>query len=576
MYDRLLQRQIRRHMGTDWVLPDQMRPLFDAISATYQQYEQSRVLFERSIDISSRELMEANEKLRRESREQFRLLAENATDVVATWDKRGLCTYISPSCRFFLGVEPEELIGRSVLRFIHPDDFHLLRGGIRQVLGGAERVAVILRLKHHERGWLWFESSAKAVRNNRGRVVEFQTSSRDVEERVHAYESLRTTSSRLGALIDSLSGGVVLEDEDRRVVLANQPFCTMFRLSLVPNDLIGVDCRSISELSTPLFTDAGAFRNRVEEILVDRRKVVNERIEMADGRTFLRDYVPVSVDDQFFGHLWHYRDITERVTSHKRIEALNEELRAANERLRRGLDYEKEQVRILEELNTMKSDFVSSVSHELRTPLASIIGFAQSLLSDRAMPDEIQTEFLGIILQEGRRLAKLINDMLDLARIESGRIEVEKKTTDLASLVATAVETIAMQANGQSIDLRYPRPDHPIMAECDPDRIAQVVVNLLSNAVKFTPNGGSVRVCLREEDNDVFISVIDTGLGIPKEDIPNLFTRFYRVHRPGMDIRGTGLGLAIVKQLLDLHAGSIDVTSTPGMGSTFTVRLPKQ
>lgn len=557
-------------------MPEPLNPLFDAISATYEQYEEGRVLVQRSIDISSQELMEANERLRRESREQFRLLAENATDVVATWDKRGLCTYISPSCRAYLGYEPDEVIGKSVLRIIHPDDCHLFRGGVRKVLVGTEHIAVILRLKHRERGWVWFESSARAVRNRDGKVVEFQTSSRNVEERVKAYESLRTISSRLGALIDSLSGGVVLEDEDRRVVLANQPFCSMFRLSLTPNELVGIDCCDIAEMSAPIFTDASVFRARVEEILVERKRVVNERIEMADGRTFLRDYVPVSVDDGFFGHLWHYRDITERVTSQKRIEALNDELRSANERLRRGLDYEKEQVRILEELNTMKSDFVSSVSHELRTPLASIIGFAQSLLSDRAMPDEIQTEFLGIILQEGRRLAKLINDMLDLARIESGRIEVEKQRTDLTVLVATAVETISMQANNQSIDLVYPRPEHPIIVDCDPDRIAQIVVNLLSNAVKFTPQGGSVRVCLREEDNDVFISVIDTGLGIPAEDIPNLFTRFYRVHRPGMDIRGTGLGLAIVKQLLDLHAGSIDVTSTPGTGSTFTVRLPKQ
>lgn len=576
MPNRLLQRQIRRHLGTGWEVPRQLAPLFDAISATYQQYEEGRALVERSIDISSRELMEANEKLRRESREQFRLLAENATDVVATWDKRGLCTYISPSCRAFLGCNPDEVIGKSVVRLIHPDDFHLLRGGVRQVLAGGDHIAVILRLKHRQRGWVWFESSAKAVRNRSDRVVEFQTSSRDVEERVQAYESLRMTSSRLGSLIDSLSGGVILEDEERRVVLANQPFCTMFHLAVSPDNLTGADYRTISESSAPLSSDAKAFQERMEEILAERARVVNERIEMADGRSLLRDYVPVSVDNHFFGHLWHYRDITERVASQNRIEALNKELRAANERLRRGLDYEKEQVRILEELNTMKSDFVSSVSHELRTPLASIIGFAQSLLSDRAMQDEIQTEFLEIILQEGRRLAKLINDMLDLARIESGRIEVEKKPTDLTSLVASAVEAITMQASDQSIELSYPRPDHPIMAECDPDRIAQIVVNLLSNAVKFTPNGGSVRLCLREDESDAFISVIDTGLGIPEEDLPNLFTRFYRVHRPGMEIRGTGLGLAIVKQLLDLHAGSIDVASRPGLGSTFTVRLPKK
>jgi len=446
MHERLLQRQIRRHLGPAWEMPDEMTPLFTAIAATYQQFEQGRDLMERSVDISSRELMEANERLRRESREQFRLLADNATDVVAKWDRHGVCTYASPSCRFFLGYHPDELVGRSVLRVIHPEDFHLLRDGIRQVLVGAERVAVILRLRHRTKGWLWFESSGRAVRNKEGKVVEFQTASRDVEARVAAQQ---------------------------------------------------------------------------------------------------------------------------------RVVALNRELRIANARLQKGLDMEKEQVRALEELNTMKSDFVSSVSHELRTPLASIIGFAQTLLSDRSMPDETETEFLGIILQEGRRLAKLINDMLDLARIESGRIHVERRKTDIAELAATAVETISMQAYNQEIELAYPRPDLPVVADCDPDRVSQIIVNLLSNAVKFTPKGGSVRLCLSQDDRSAFISVIDTGLGVPAEDIPNLFTRFYRVHRPGMDIRGTGLGLAIVKQLVELHDGSIEVTSRPGIGSTFTVRLPK-
>jgi len=553
-----------------------LTPLFGAIAATYEQYEHGRNLIERSIDISSRELMEVNERLRVESRQRYRLLADNATDVVARWDRRGLCTYISPSCRTFLGYEPEELLGRSALRLVHPNDVHLLRSGIKQVLAGAQRLAVILRLKHRQKGWIWFESSGRAVRNESGRVLEFQTASRDVDKRVEAYESLHTMSTRLTALIESLSGGVVLEDENGRIVLANRPLCDTLGLELSADALRGGDSGEVCKKAAALFVDGDRFCARIDELRSQRMRVVNERLVMLDGRALERDYVPVDVEGEFFGHLWHYRDITDRVAAQQRIVALNQELRAANARLQRGLDNEREQVRVLEELNTMKSDFVSGVSHELRTPLASIIGFAQTLISDRSMPDDTQTEFLGIILHEGRRLAKLINDLLDLARIESGRIQVEKQPTDIAALVASAVDTMSMQAQSQSITVSFPRPDSPIIADVDPDRIAQVVVNLLSNAVKFTQPGGSVRICVGHEDDALVIGVTDTGLGIPPEDIQNLFTKFYRVHRPGMDIRGTGLGLAIVKQLIDLHSGTIEVASTPGVGSTFTIRLPKQ
>ncbi len=270
------------------------------------------------------------------------------------------------------------------------------------------------------------------------------------------------------------------------------------------------------------------------------------------------------------------RDITERKHAAENISKLNDELRRANELLTIERDHEKEHVAMLEELNLMKSEFVSSVSHELRTPLASIIGFAQTILIDPELPSGMQQEFLQIILEEGKRLAKLINDLLDLARIENGRVILENVEADVVPLVQKAAQSIIMQADAKSIAVSTDFGEDSIVAVFDIDRMMQVMINLLSNAVKFTPDGGKVEVRARVEGGDVVIDVADTGLGIPADDIPRLFEKFFRVHRPGLDIRGTGLGLAIARHAVELQRGTLTVQSEENNGSIFTIRFPQR
>lgn len=229
----------------------------------------------------------------------------------------------------------------------------------------------------------------------------------------------------------------------------------------------------------------------------------------------------------------------------------------------------------LQKLDVMKNEFISSVSHELRTPLASIIGFAQTLQLDPDLPVETRNEFLQIIHDEGKRLAKLINDLLDLARIESGRIQLEKRQENLVALLKRALESVAMFADSKRITLTFETDVEELQTQLDPDRFTQMIVTVIGNAVKFTPQGGAVRVTAKTADKKIYISVADNGLGIPEEDLPHLFEKFYRVHRAGLDIRGTGLGLAIAKQLVELHGGNIHVESTENHGSTFTITLPQ-
>jgi signal transduction histidine kinase len=224
----------------------------------------------------------------------------------------------------------------------------------------------------------------------------------------------------------------------------------------------------------------------------------------------------------------------------------------------------------------LKSDFVSSVSHELRTPLASILGYLDVLLEGALgeMTHE-QTEFVGIVDQNARRLLSLIDDLLTLSGIESGRLLLRPEPADLGALVQRHVADLQPAASAKQLDLGVQLPTDPLTAEVDSDRIGQVVTNLVANAVKFTARGGSVRVSLRSDGDRAELTVADTGIGIPAEDGDRLFQRFFRA-RNATDaaIPGTGLGLAICKGIVDAHGGDIAVESETGRGTTLRVFLP--
>ncbi|WP_432823698.1 ATP-binding protein [Trichloromonas sp.] len=228
------------------------------------------------------------------------------------------------------------------------------------------------------------------------------------------------------------------------------------------------------------------------------------------------------------------------------------------------------------ELDRMKSEFVSLVSHELRTPLTSISGYVEMLLDGDAgeLQDE-QADFLGIVQRNTDRLTALINDLLDVSRIEAGRIEMKPTPLDLAQIIRNAAESLrpAIEAKGQSLSLDLPA-NLPVV-EGDPNRVVQVMVNLLSNACKYTPAGGRIGVSALREPGKLSIEVSDTGIGLSRKEQARLFTKFYRAdNATTREVGGTGLGLWITRSLVELHGGTISVRSAPGAGSTFSVRLP--
>lgn len=230
---------------------------------------------------------------------------------------------------------------------------------------------------------------------------------------------------------------------------------------------------------------------------------------------------------------------------------------------------------MLNELNRMKSEFISNISHELRTPLASIVGFSETIASDPNMPSEMRTEFNLIILNEGKRLARLINDILDLSRMETGRITLNKSYVNICNILNQVIEKNKSLAEAKDLVISTEIPCDDITVEADEERLTQVFDAIIDNAIKFTKSGGRIKVILNNLYREVEIIVSDTGIGIPEKDLPFIFQKFYKINRTDSDIAGTGMGLVFVKQIVDLHKGFIEIQSEPDKGTSVLIKLLK-
>jgi signal transduction histidine kinase len=229
-----------------------------------------------------------------------------------------------------------------------------------------------------------------------------------------------------------------------------------------------------------------------------------------------------------------------------------------------------------DQLETMKDEFVLTASHELRSPLTSVQGFAELLMLERDKLDPKQADTVEIILDNTRHLVRLLNDLLDLARSDAGRLTIKPTPTAAGSLVEDAVRTIRSQteSKGQSLHLRVD-PNLP-QINVDRDRIRQVLVNLLTNAHEYCPEGAAIGVTAKRHDAEVEMTVSDDGPGMAEDQLEHIFERFTRGDAGlTQHVGGTGLGLAISKSLVELHGGTIEASSSPGRGSTFCVRLPR-
>ncbi len=442
---------------------------------------------------------------------------------------------------------PSDAVGKSV--FALYGDYPDILANIRRALGG-ESFSTIITV-----GALNFETRYSPMRDAEGAVTSVIGVASDISERLRATADLQAASTRLTALIASIQAGVLLEDEQRRLSLTNQAFCTIFGIPVSPEAMIGSDCREAARALSPIFADADEFLARVERILERRRPISDELVPLADGRMLERDYVPIFVGDSYRGHLWLYRDITARMHDTAALVRAKETAEAATR---------------------AKSAFLATMSHEIRTPMNAVIGMT-CLMLDTDLTSE-QRQYAEFIRTSGDMLLALINNILDFSKIESGHTDLEQQPFSLRDCVEEVNDLLAPKAAEKGLNLIGIVSAHlPEQIIGDSTCVRQILVNLVSNAIKFTHAGEvSVRVSARPDDDcpdgSIIITLVvsDTGIGIPPDRLDRLFRPFSQIDAStSRRFGGTGLGLAISQRLSELMGGGITVRSRVGLGSTF-------
>jgi PAS domain S-box-containing protein len=379
------------------------------------------------------------------------------------------------------------------------------------------------------------------------------------EELLQAKEALERKTRELAhslalmrATLESTSDAMLVTDQHGNVTDVNQRFIDMWRL---PGALM--ESRAHREILDHLgrqLEDPKRFLARTDEIYAASPQDSCDVLELADGRVFERYSKIQCVNERNVGRVWSFRDVTET---------------------RRALESERYARSEAEQASSMKDEFLATLSHELRTPLSAILGWAQILRARPVTKAELD-QGLEVMERNARMQTQLIEDLLDIGRIRSGKMRLDVQPVDPVTFIDAALETVKLAAESKAIELhkRLDAAAGPITG--DPNRLQQVIWNLLSNAIKFTGRHGRVDVLLARVESHVEVSVADTGVGIAPAFLPHVFDRF-RPADPShtRTAMGLGLGLSIVKHLVEAHGGTVRVSS-PGLGggATFTVSLP--
>ncbi len=381
---------------------------------------------------------------------------------------------------------------------------------------------------------------------------------------------------RFRELLEAAPDAILQVDGEGRIILLNHMTEQMF--GYTREELLGAP----AEILVPVEMRAAHAGHRFRYADHPTTRAMGSGLVLEavrkDGTRFpVEISLSPSVSEAGFRATAIVRDITAR----KRAE---DQLRAVQERYTRQLaDHNQELAlrnREVERANRLKTEFLASMSHELRTPLHTIIGFSELLAEQIQGPlNEKQRRFVDHIHRDSLHLLELINDILDLSRIESGRIEMHPEPLELAGVVEESLNVIRPLGQSKALTIQAhltpPGEGEMLGVQADPLRLKQILMNLLSNAVKFTPEGGRIEVAARQMGELVEISVADTGVGIPAEEHEAIFDIFHQAGATTKGVReGTGLGLAITRRLVQEHGGTIVVDSEPGKGSRFTFTIP--
>jgi PAS domain S-box-containing protein len=364
-------------------------------------------------------------------------------------------------------------------------------------------------------------------------------------------------ANRLQYLISNLGKGILVEDENHLVVLVNQQFCDLFHIPVSPEQMVGFNCLDALQQSLFLFKHPDEVKEEVIGMMGKQEAVIGKEVQFADGRILERDYVPIIIENTFKGQLWSYADVTQ------------------NRQLQRALVEAKNKAVHSEKA---KSAFLSNMSHEIRTPMNAVIGLADQL-SMTELNDQ-QQYFVKNISDSANGLLGIINDILDMAKIEAGKMNIERGVISLAEISKSVENILKPKAEEKGLSL-HTQFDDSIANRLIGDgvRIRQILMNILGNAIKFTAVGSieSRIELLKNEEHQQLIQLVceDSGIGIAEESLKKIFDEFYQENSSNTNGEtGSGLGLSIIHQLVNMMGGKIWIESKKGIGTKVFIQIP--
>ncbi len=487
------------------------------------------------------------------SEARFRAAFADAPIGMALTTPDGRFVQVNRALCEIVGYGADDLLATTIQHLTHPDDLAIDRDQVERLLSGESGAYQIEKRYIHRSGRIvQGRLSASLVRGEAGHPLYFVSQIQDVTPYKAAGAALRASEARFRAAFADAPIGMALTTPDGRFVQVNRALC-----AIVGHAEADLRTMTFADVTHP--DDRRADRERIERLLAGEANAyqLETRYLRGDGRPVWVEFSASVVRDET-GQPLHIVSQIQDVTARKQADA---DLRAAKE--------------AAEEASHLKSQFLATMSHELRTPLQSIIGYADLLLQGMDGPlSADQVDDVASIERGARRLLELINDVLDLSRIEAGQLQLVPETVDLAAIVEQTLADVRLPAAAKRLSMVVSLPSDLPPLQADPVRLRQILLNLVGNAVKFTSEGG-VTVSARRAEGGVEIVVVDTGIGIAPEALPHIFDEF-RQADGSMTRRygGSGLGLAIAARLVRLHRGAIGVESALGVGSTFTVTLP--
>ncbi len=505
----------------------------------------------------------------RASEERFRLLVESVRDyAIFMLDPGGHVVTWNAGAERFKGYRAHEILGSHFSRFYPPEA--LARGLPEHELRVASEVG-----SFEDEGWrvrkdgsmFWANVVITAMREPSGELVGYAKVTRDLTQRRHHEEALRQSEERFRLLVDGVADyAIFMLDVNGNVATWNVGAQRIKGYNA--DEIVG---RHFSVFYPQDVKDSGWPEHELREAGQTGRFVDTGWRIRKDGTRFWANVAITAMRDES-GRLLGYAKLTRDLTERQ----LAEQLAVAGQEREEMLDAERSARVEAQRATRVKDEFLATLSHELRTPLSAILGWTQVLLKAERADAIDQRRAIEVIDRNARAQVQLIDDLLDLSRIMTGKLRLDLQQVQIADIVQAAVDSAGPAAATREIRITCLLDPARAIVNGDPGRLQQVVWNLLTNAIKFTPKGGKVQVLLQRVNSHVELSVSDNGIGMPAHFLPLVFDRFSQ--RDGSSTRahgGLGLGLAICRQLVELHGGSIRAASPgEGLGATFSVELP--